>query len=157
MLVVASPAAAGGKPDKEPLGEIHFEFEAGLSCPFAVRWDTISHNTRVLTFPVRPNGDQTRREVGHGRLRVTNAETGSSIVLNIAGRIDTVTHANGLIDITAGGASIVAFFPTDVGGARMVFHRGSWHITGDCDFNFFTASFKGTTTDVCAELASPTV
>jgi hypothetical protein len=154
LLVIVTPVAAtGGGIDTSKAEDIHVEFEAGLSCPFAVRWDTVTNHQLVLTYPVRPNGDQLVRTIGPARVRVSNVETGKGVTVSIYGPFDLLFRANGLIDVRGLGGVIGAYYPTDVGGPGMFYFQGVLHDVVDADFNVQSHSFKGKTRDLCAALA----
>jgi hypothetical protein len=152
-VAVAPAAAAGGGVQVSKAEDIHVEFEAGLSCPFAVSWDTVTNHQHVLTYPVRANGDQLIRTVGPSRVRVSNVTTGEAVTVLVYGPFDLLLRASGQIDVRGVGGVIGAYFPTDVGGPNMFYFRGHLNDVVDADFNVLSHSFKGKARDLCAALA----
>ena len=102
----------GGKPTLAPNMPTSWHFEPGEVCSFEVMIEDIVNETKTLAFP---NGESR----GSGRLleRITNLETGKSVVRNISGPGASTYGPNGEWILTLTGASIFwAYDGTDTTG-----------------------------------------
>lgn len=153
LLASAAVPALAAAPERSKLGPLVVDFEAGLVCDFAVRWD-FSAGGNEFVYPVRPNGDQVIRQVGAiSQGTITNLDDGGSITVRGGARLEYVFHADGTLDVTARGIIAAGYFPGDVGGPSMWLFRGHLHDQVDATFTGIAHSFIGNATDLCAALA----
>ena len=151
LLVCVSPAAAAG-PLREPYDPGTLTFGAGDVCAFALELATIDNRAHQLVFPEDADGSVRIKVNGRYLTRATNLESGESIVLHAFGPATLVAHADGSIDISASGQSVLFFFPGDaIEGLWLAIGRYRAHLSAD---NIITsASIKGRMVDLCATLA----
>ena len=114
-------------------------------------------NTEVATTWSDANGDPVRTIVT-GRLvvRLTNPDSGVSIVRNISGPGETVFHANGSTTLTATGSWFNFYAPGQLGaGSAPTSFLTHGRLVIDTDANGVSTivSRTGTLEDVCATLA----
>jgi hypothetical protein len=125
----SAPASAGvvgggGKPSPREFVEsgLPFTFPAGTACDFDVTLSEVANNEFTRTFP---NGNT----LITGRLvvRITNDETGASVIRNVSGPALTTTGSNGEQVFALKGASLSPVFEGNdatgqVGSGLFVFH-----------------------------------
>lgn len=144
-LVVAMSALAPGALADRPVREfvpIGSDVIAGF-CTFDVLLDPTRVNLYVMTFTDR-NGQVVKLIAsGVAKVRLTNATTGRSIVVNISGPEQVRIDENGNVTDVAVGPWLIGF-PSEgrllLTKGRLVFGEGS-------------AALRGTSRDVCALLA----
>jgi hypothetical protein len=102
-LLLAGQSARAAAPLRFSLGPVHDTAAAGLVCPFAVSVDTVSINE---TLTVLANGRVF--VTGSSFERVTNLDTGESIVVNVSGPF-SLTGQNGVDTFTAEGRNLWRF------------------------------------------------
>jgi hypothetical protein len=94
-----SLASARGEPTRVPLPDSFstLELGAGKACGFELTGEPVVNHEFATTFPADANGDV--RQLFNGRLieRLTNVDTGTSIVVDISERGRFVLHADGSI------------------------------------------------------------
>ena len=155
LMVVAVPgAAAGGKPERFPVGDQHVTYPAGFLCPFAVKIDAASHSLKGKAFPVAKNGDQTVKITGTGIVTVTNLATGELVNLRTSFRQVFTFHADTTVTVHTSGSILIAFYPVDVGGPGLFYFKGHTHQETLADFTFLEHEATGVQRDMCAELAA---
>jgi hypothetical protein len=153
LLASAAVPALAAAPERSKLGPLVVDFEAGLVCDFAVRWD-FSAGGNEFVYPVLPNGDQVIRQVGAiSQATITNLDDGGSIKVRGGARLEYVFHADGTVDVTARGIIAAAYFAGDGFGPAMWLFRGNLHDRADATFTLIAHEFKGNATDLCAALA----
>jgi hypothetical protein len=156
-LVMLAPAPqASARPVREFL-PLPPQIELDGVCPdFGIVAD-ILHNTEYsLTFSDR-NGDPVR-SITTGRLvvRLTNPDSGVSIVRNISGPGETVFHADGSTTLTARGTWFLFYFEGQLapdGTPTSFVNSGRVVIDTDADGVSTIRSQVGVAEDVCETLA----
>jgi len=152
LACTAIPAVAVA-PDRSKLGPLNVDFEAGLVCDFAVRWDFVAGGNEFI-YPVTPDGDQVIRQVGAiSHATITNLDTGRSVTVRGGARLEYVFHADGTVDVTARGIVAAAYFAGDGVGPSMFLFRGNLRDRADATFTLTAHEFRGNATDLCAALA----
>lgn len=146
----AGPVGGGGKPGpREPVDTgLPTTFPAGVVCDFPITVSEVVNNEYSRTFP---NGNILT--TGRLVLRVTNDETGESVVRNSSGPALLTTAPNGEEVLTAHGPTLFPVFEGEdatgrVGVGAFLFHGtivfADGHLT----------RVSGTFEDLCVTLAS---
>jgi hypothetical protein len=154
LVLVAGPAAAGGKPQHFLITDYSFSYPAGLTCSFAVSVAVETSGLRQTFFPVQANGDQVMQINGHSKVTLTNATSGKSVAVGTGGRANFTQYADGSYAIDITGSVVGGYFPTDVGGPGLFYFVGHLQDTADSSFNILTHQTTGTVQDLCAALAA---
>jgi hypothetical protein len=143
------PAAMAEGPVREPLEDQNLTWEAGQTCEFAVKVETLRNTATVKTFP-----DGHIVITGHLVQRLTNVTTGESRTLNVSGPLALWFNEDGSGRLIGRGPLIFFLFEGDVGGPGIVYTKG--RVEGTFDENFLLTSFSrsGSITDLCAALAA---
>jgi hypothetical protein len=153
-LALPAAAAAAGQPTRTKIPDSLFtdSAPAGAVCPFAISVAPLVNNAYNLTYPPDANGDVREIASGHAVVRLTNDETGKSIVPNTTGPQMTVIHPDGSETITLGGPTLLGNLIPPVPGLVVV--DGRTVIDQSPSGDQTLVSFTGTVTlDVCAALA----
>lgn len=147
------PVGAGGKPQHtffpaDPLG-----FAPGDVCEFGVLVEPIRSRGHLVTWPEDADGTVHERITGKWFARVTNTDTGASVVRNMTGPVDYWYHADGTISSTNRGHSLAFLFFFEEGGPALWFQKGPvrWSVTVDGLWS--VVSQRGVSEDLCATLA----
>lgn len=124
-------------------------------CAFPVEFVTLANKEKLLTFFDRA-GVPTR-QIGTGALKVrlTNLETGTTLVVNISGPVFIAPHADGSATVELGGRSLLYLRQgIDRPPAGITLNAGRLVFAVDAA-GAVTAivSQSGTQRDLCAELA----
>jgi hypothetical protein len=155
LALLPSGASAGGKPTRAPVGNSPFEFPAGMVCSFGVAGEPLADNEVTKTFPQFANGDVVQTITGHLTLRLTNAESGKSIVLNVSGPGSITTHPDGSVTTVSRGQMLGFLFPTDVpAGPASYLYTGRVVANFTPDGQETVISHTGTRQDMCDVLSS---
>jgi hypothetical protein len=154
VLAFASPVSAA-PPTREAQGSFVNDFAAGDVCDFAVRTESVVTNATTTTFDRR---DGAFRQNLSGRLveRVTNLDTGASVIRNSSGPAKVFVNDASHVVLTYGGASVLPFFDGDVTGRGLLYFKGGGALTeiGDDGFFFVLVVFPPHVEDLCATLAA---
>jgi hypothetical protein len=143
-----APSALAQKPVKEPFASEPLEFPAGDVCPFPVLIEPVASNQSIKTFP-----DGRMLVTGRGRERVTNLDSGESIVVTTSGSLLITPLPNGDLRLVARGQALFFLLPQDVGGPGLIRMRGRLVEVLDPEADAITAfRLRGQRTDVCAQL-----
>ena len=156
LVLPWSLASAGGKPSREPLpNELNsFDFAAGLACSFELAGEPVISKEVVTTYPADANGDVKTEITGRLVARLTNVDTGTSIVRNLSGPVTIVIHPDGSHSDEFRGIGLLSLFPTDVpAGPTTLIVYGRFTGTLSPSGQFTVTSLSGRTEDVCAELS----
>ena len=107
LLVLAVPVSAA-KPDKQylPGGAV---FDAGVVCPFAISLENDRSKLKSIVFN-RRDGRYRENQSGQLFIRVTNLETGQSVVRQSSGPAKFSVNDAGHLVITLGGSSLFPFY-----------------------------------------------
>ena len=108
LALGGQPASAAG-PTRIPLDPVHDVQAAGIVCPFAVSVDSVSINE---TLAILSSGRVFI--TGASVERVTNLDSGKSVVLNVSGPV-TISSAAGVDTFVAGGRNLWGFHRGDLG------------------------------------------
>jgi hypothetical protein len=154
LLVLAAPVAAApqGPPVPTPLDPFSVDFPAGAACEFPLR--------------IAGGGGQEVTRTSHGVVRMarlgheltfTNlAEVSQSVTVRSARSLERhVDNGDGTRTVTVVGSTFIAMFPSDIpAGPSSKYYTGRMSYIEDLETGMFTiVSTKGTTRDICAELA----
>jgi len=152
LLAISAGPAAAGKPIKENLPQSPQVYEAGVACDFAVELDPIAANVKAITFD-RPVGKAFQLLSGRLVYRITNLETGASVVRQSSGPGKVSINAAGHTVLSLGGSSVFAFFDGDVTGRGLLRMTGKAKIEiGDDRFSFVRVDLPNKVEDLCQTL-----
>ena len=158
VLVVAAPAAAGGRPEIIRLEPtiLDEDFFAG-TCDFRMELVDQSTNSKLLVFPPESDGSQLTRSTGGYVSTVTNLDTGASITVGYYAKIDFDAQADGSQVIQTSGAVLVYVWEGDdlsVFDPGLYLVTGSIHsIVGPDGFALEPERVKGKIVDLCDALS----
>jgi hypothetical protein len=148
LLALFAPTATADKPLKEPLpppeDAIH---PAGLVCPFPLAEEVVSDRGKSITF-----SDGSQLVTGTLKERLTNLDTGESIVVNVSGP-GKFTVEGDVLHVFGRGAWLLVATAEEPGGPGALFIHG--HIRFDVDLLTGAPSnlqVRGSTRDLCEVL-----
>ena len=148
LLFVLAPAAIAAKPVKEPSPPTEpSEFAAGEICPFPLLSEVITDRSKTITF-----SDGSQLLTGAQKIRLTNLDTGESIVVNTSGP-GKFTVEGDILHVAARGAWLLLANATQPGGPGALFVHG--HTNFDIDLLTGEPLFlvvHGNTRDLCDNL-----
>jgi hypothetical protein len=152
VLVSAAPVSAA-PPTMESTGPIVEEYPAGVTCDFAVRLESIVSKAKTITFD-RRDGSFAQNTSGTIVERVTNLDTGASVVRNSSGPGKLGLNSAGHVVIRFGGASVLTFFDGDVTGRGVLYLKGGGAVfeIGDDGFFYVGAEMPAHVEDLCTTL-----
>jgi hypothetical protein len=154
VLMVAAPVSAK-PPTKEPQSPVFDEFAAGDVCDFAVRVESLASKAKSITFDRR---DGALKVNLNGTLveRVTNLDTGASVIRQSSGPVKVSLNDAGHVVLDYGGASVLPFFDGDVIGRGLLYFKGGGAEAeiGDDGFFFVRVVFPPHVEDLCATLSA---
>ena len=149
LLLLLAPAAMAAKPVKEPLPTLEPSvFPAGQICPFPLLEETLTNREKSITF-----SDGSALITGALKVRLTNLDTGESILVNVPGPSRETVEGD-ILHVAARGPSLLLANATQPGGPGALFVRG--HISFDIDLLTGEPLFlvvRGNTRDLCDKLA----
>ncbi len=153
VLAAVSPVSAA-PPTKVPDEPFSNDFLPGETCDFAVRIESTAINSKTTTFN-RKDGRLKENLTGKIIQRVTNLETGASVVRNSSGPGKVTLNAAGHVVLRFGGASVLTFFDGDVIGRGVLYVKGGGaeFEIGDDGFFFVRVQLPAHVEDLCATLA----
>jgi hypothetical protein len=148
LLALLAPAAAADKPLKEPLPPLEDAvYPAGLICPFPLLEEVLVNRGKSITF-----SDGSQLVTGTLKERLTNLDTGESIVVNISGP-GTFTVEGDVLHVFGRGAWLLLAVEGEPGGPGALLIHG--HIRFDVDLLTNLPSnlqVRGTMRDLCETL-----
>jgi hypothetical protein len=136
----------------QPVNPIPLEFPAGFFCPFGVRLE-FTGKTKTIPLP----GNRFITTSPGQNVRVTNADTGEQVTLNITGSNHTTIEPNGDVVAVVTGRNLVGD-PKDPPGSEdpsfLVLTKGRFSYTFDGDGNLKEElNGTGSVTDICILLS----
>src|SRR5690349_21138960 len=87
VTATAQLASASG-PTREPTNNQPFVFPAGVACPFSLGVGIVTDRETTTTWPADRHGDVRSHVSGKLVLRLTNEDTGASLVVDASGPVD---------------------------------------------------------------------
>jgi hypothetical protein len=142
-------AASGQRPDREPFQMEEGAWAAGDVCDFALEAETVQSNWTLTTFR-----DGRQVVTGTGTTRLTNVDTGESILVRDSGRLTITDISEEETRFDFHGRFVLWFYEGDLpqrglflttGRVSEVLHWGHDLIT--------SFELQGQRRDLCAELA----
>jgi hypothetical protein len=140
--VTATPASAGNRTPFAPLPLKGIVVPAGALCPFTLKVKPVVSDEYIMTLP-----DGTALITGALKVRLTNLDSGTSLVVNISG--PTRVSADGAT-LIAYGPLLQPFFGDH---PELIFFHGRIVLSVDADGNATVVSQVGTSEDACALVA----
>lgn len=132
-LALAAPVAAA-PPIKEDSPPLEVSFPAGAFCSFGVTIESVQNGLFTITFLDADGNLRWIFGAGQSILRVTNDDSGESIVVNASGPGKIVPQPDGSLLIDGQGPWLFGFFPTDTPSQELVLLTGHfpcwWRPTG---------------------------
>ena len=115
-------AASADKPVREPLPtQQDVTFGAGEVCDFPVTLETLVNNQFVTTF-----SDGRQRVTGALKIRLTNVDTGQSLLVNASGPA-WQTETETVLEVSTQGRLVLFPFAGDEPGPGIFLYRGNVH------------------------------
>jgi hypothetical protein len=126
-------------------------FGPGEVCDFGVVVDPINGKQRETAWPPEPDGTVHTRVAGRWKIRITNADSGASLVRNATGPGDFWTFPDGTGRSINRGHTLAWLLPEE-GGPELWLQSGRivWSI--DENFLFTVVKMTGRSEDLCAAL-----
>jgi hypothetical protein len=155
LLLLLTASAHAAKPQRIPPPDqlLDLTFDAGLVCPFALRYQELVNNETTTLL-----GNGRRRVNGAYKVRLTNTATGASIDVNASGPqffTDTGDPATGIETAVLPGPQLFLLVPGDAGGPGAFLARGRSLLTRDFGLAQITSlKLGGNVTDLCSALAA---
>ena len=149
LLLLFTASAHAAKPQRIPPPDqlLDLTFDAGLVCPFALRYQELVNNETTTLL-----GNGRRRVNGAYEVRLTNTATGASIDVNASGP-QFFTDSGDIEMAVLPGRQLFLLFPTDAGGPGAFLATGHSTLTRDFAAARITSvSLGGHVTDLCAAL-----
>jgi hypothetical protein len=149
VMSLFARAASADKPVREPLpAQEDATYPAGALCDFPVLAETLQNNETITTF-----SDGRQRVTGALKIRLTNVDTGESLVVNASGpgwQRETET----MFDVSGQGRWVLFQFPGDEPGPGIFLYRGNIHFVFDFATESVTVlSATGSSRNLCEDLA----
>ena len=145
-LLLAQPAIAA-KPVREDVPFEPFVLSADV-CGFEVLHEAVVNKTKQLTF-----SDGRQQTSGVLKLRLTNLETGESIVVNASGPGRFITQGD-VLTVHARGPWTIFLFPGEPGGPGLFYYKGNTTYTLDLVTGAITSiTSTATPRDLCDDLS----
>jgi hypothetical protein len=155
LVLLIPMSASASKPVKEPL-PLPPVIELPGVCPGSgIVADILANREQAKTWS-DANGDPVRTiTTGTLKVRLTDPDSGTSIMRNISGPGTTIFHADGSSTLTARGTWFFFFFPGDLGPGSepmSIINSGQIVIHTDPNGTQSIRSRTGTLEDVCKTL-----
>ena len=155
LLVWALPVTAAGKPERSPfqLPAEGITLPEGTVCDFEVLLTPLVNKEYQKVFP--PDASGRVRTLINGRLvtRVTNVETGESLVTNASGPGTLWTSPDGSIDFVTRGRAVTWFFAGEPFGPGLYLTRGRLAMHFTPEGSIASAVASGPMTNLCVRLS----
>jgi hypothetical protein len=137
----------------EPTTQAPITAPAGYVCPFEVTAEPVRQDIRV-----RYHYDSAGNVDGYqasGQLfgRITNDETGASVVRNLSGPGTVTFYADGSYDAVVSGDFLVFFVPQDNPSSRLLLLSGHTTLHGDANGVKTIVSHEGQVENLCDTLS----
>ena len=155
LLLVVAPATAvqARQPVRQPAPDLELSVDAGDFCPFAVSIETLVNREKQLIF--LDEADNPVRIIITGTLivRITNDDSGESVVRNISGPVVLSFHDDGSLTVKLTGPTLLGLFPSDAGGPSLRVTNGLVMLQVADDGTVTDTSIRGQAEDLCQTLA----
>lgn len=146
------PVGAGAPPEHVFFEAEPFEFLPGDVCEFGVLVEPIRSRGHQVTFPEDADGTVQVRITGQLFVRLTNTESGASVLRNMTGPVDYWFYADGTAASSNRGHSLAFLFFFEEGGPALWYHSGPILWAVDADGLFSVVSQRGVSEDLCQTL-----
>ena len=132
---------------------ISADLPAGLVCPFAVSVRTLVNREHELVFRDESGNPVRAIITGYLLVRITNSESGASVIRNISGPVFLSFHADGSLTVKLTGIGNIGLFPTDEGGPALLITHGLTTFDVSSDGTITGVSTRGRVEDLCRTLS----
>jgi hypothetical protein len=125
---------------------------AGLVCPFTVTAEPVRENLRVRYHYDSAGNVDGYEATGQLIARITNDETGASVVRNLSGPGTVTFNPDGSSDAVTGGDFLVFFLPQDPPSSRLLLFSGRTVLHGAANGDKTLVSQSGQVENLCDTL-----
>jgi hypothetical protein len=147
LTLLLAGAALADKPVRTPAPPAEDATIEG-ACDFPVALEVLKDNVFETSF-----SDGRQRTSGAIRVRLTNVDSGTSLVANASGPA-WVTETETTVEFFGQGSTVLFMFPTDEPASGVFLYQGNLHSVFDVASGSFTvASSTNPPRDLCADLA----
>jgi hypothetical protein len=126
---------------------------AGVVCPFQVTASPVREDLRVRYHYDAAGNVDGYEATGQLIARITNDETGASVVRNLSGPGTVVLYPEGSYDATAGGNFLIFFLAQDNPSHQLLLISGRTVLHGDASGAKTLVSHEGQVENLCDTLA----
>jgi hypothetical protein len=148
---LAVPALAN-QPLIQPFPNVPGEFPAGVACPFAVAHTPVSGNETDKQYFDRAGNFVKEIITGGFHERLTNVDTGKSLIQNASGVARITPNPNGTYTLIETGENGILDPSVNSGDLTHLSGRAIFNVSAD--FSTLTLiSIQGATTDLCTALS----
>jgi hypothetical protein len=152
-LVAGTSAADDGYGPWEPTYQGPITAPAGLVCPFTVTAEPVREDLRVRYHHDASGNVDGYQALGQLIARITNEETGASVVRNLSGPGTVTFHSDGSYDAVASGGFLVFFLPQDTPSSQLLLLSGTTALHGAATGEKTLVSHSGQAENLCDTLA----
>ena len=147
LAAITAQSTLAAKPIREVLPSGPFTYPPEI-CGFEVFEDPIANKGKQLTF-----SDGSQLVSGTFKARLTNLETGESILVNASGP-GKITVEDDVLTVNARGPWLIALAPGEPTGPGIFYYTGRTTFTVDLIEGVLTSiTSTSTRRDICAELS----
>jgi hypothetical protein len=125
----------------------------GLVCPFQVTAAPVREDLRVRYHYDADGNIDGYQATGQLIARITNDETGKSVVRNLSGPGTVTFYPDGSYDAVASGGFLIFFLPGDDPSQQLLLLPGHTVLHGAADGTKTLVSHEGTAENLCETLA----
>lgn len=152
LLVSAVPVAADGKPTRVFLPAGTVTTTAGQVCPFALQQEVLVNQEYGIIFTDAAGQPTHIIITGRFVVRLTNLDSGNSMVLNASGPGTLTFNADGTLTLDAQGPATALLLASDAGGPSAFYDEGRAIVVIGAT-GIVSRVFVGHEVDLCAALA----
>jgi hypothetical protein len=159
VVALALAGVATAAPDEgsygpwEPTYQGAITAPAGVVCPFQVTASPVRENLSVQYHYDAAGNIDGYRAKGQLIARITNDETGKSVVRNLSGPGTVTFYPDGSYDAVASGGFLIFFLPGDNPSSQLLLLPGHTVLHGAADWTKTLVSHEGTAENLCETLA----
>ena len=152
-LCGVAAAAPGGYGPWESTYQGAITAPAGLVCPFQVTAAPVRENLRVRYHYDEAGNIDGYQATGQLIARISNDETGKSVVRNLSGPGTVTFYPDGSYDAVLSGGFLIFLLPGDDPSSQLLLLQGHTDLHGNPDGTKSIVSHEGTSENLCETLA----